>query len=146
MSVCVYSVFVLCVGSCLATGLIPPSTESYGLCIKCKGEDIPVTGHGGPWGCERSRLPHYLDIRVRDGGKVVSPTGRPPALYPQVSFLRFLVLISVRGRVDTRVIVLTEELRKLENIHLIGTRSRNLPVCSIVPQPLRYRVTPPSVY
>jgi hypothetical protein len=28
-----------------------------------KGKDIPVTGHGGPYGCERLRLPHYLDKR-----------------------------------------------------------------------------------
>jgi hypothetical protein len=33
-----------------------------------------------------------------------------------------------------------EGLGKLEKIHLIGTRSRDLPVCSLVPQPLRYRV------
>jgi hypothetical protein len=38
-----------------------------------KGKDIPVTGHGGPYGCERSRLPHYLDKRLTDSGKVVSP-------------------------------------------------------------------------
>jgi hypothetical protein len=39
-----------------------------------KGKDIPVTGRGG---CERSRLPHYLDKRLTDG-KVVIPTLRPP--------------------------------------------------------------------
>jgi hypothetical protein len=38
----------------------------------------------------------------------------PAALYSQVSFLRFLVLISVRGRVDPRAIVLQEELGKFE--------------------------------
>jgi hypothetical protein len=43
-----------------------------------KGKDIPVTGRGGPSGCERSRLPHYLHKRLTDGGKVVSPTRRPP--------------------------------------------------------------------
>jgi hypothetical protein len=31
-------------------------------------------GHGGPYGWERLRLPHYLDKRLIDGGKVVSPT------------------------------------------------------------------------
>jgi hypothetical protein len=45
--------------------------------------------------CERSRLPHFLDKQLTDGGKVVSPTRWP--FTPQVSFLRFLVLISVRG-------------------------------------------------
>jgi hypothetical protein len=38
---------------------------------------ISVTGLGGPQGCERLRLPHYLDKRLIDGGKVVSPTRRP---------------------------------------------------------------------
>jgi hypothetical protein len=35
-----------------------------------------------------------------------------------------------------------EVLGKLEKIHLIGTRSRDLPACSIVPYPLRYRLPP----
>jgi hypothetical protein len=39
---------------------------------------IPVTGHGGPWGCETLRAPYYLDSWVTDGGKVVSLTRRPP--------------------------------------------------------------------
>jgi hypothetical protein len=39
---------------------------------------IPVTGRGGPWGCETSRLPHFLDNRPTDGGEDVSLTHRPP--------------------------------------------------------------------
>jgi hypothetical protein len=31
---------------------------------------IPVTGRGGPQGCEMSRLPHFLGNRLTDGGKV----------------------------------------------------------------------------
>jgi hypothetical protein len=38
--------------------------------IKLKA--IPATGRGGPWGCETSRLPHFLDNRLTDGGEVVS--------------------------------------------------------------------------
>jgi hypothetical protein len=47
---------------------------------KCKA--IPVTGHGGSWGCETSRLPHFVDSQVTDGGEV-SLKRRPAALYPQ---------------------------------------------------------------
>jgi hypothetical protein len=35
---------------------------------------MPVTDHGGPYGCETLRVPHYLDYRLTDGGKVVSLT------------------------------------------------------------------------
>jgi hypothetical protein len=59
------------------------SRSSSSSSSKGKVKDIPVTGRGGPYGCERLRLPHYLDKRLTDGGKVVSPTRR--------------VLISVRG-------------------------------------------------
>jgi hypothetical protein len=51
---------------------------------------------------------------------------------------RFLVLISVRGRVDLRAIVWLKGLGKFEN----GMQSRDLPACSIVPQPRHYRVPP----
>jgi hypothetical protein len=62
-----------------------------------KGKDIPVTGHGDPKGCERLRLPHDLDNRLINGGKVVSPTRRPHFTPRFLYFYRFLVLISVRG-------------------------------------------------
>jgi hypothetical protein len=42
-----------------------------------------VTGRGGPYGCETSRLLFFLDNRLTDGGEVVSLTRRPTALYPQ---------------------------------------------------------------
>jgi hypothetical protein len=47
-----------------------------------KGKAIPVTGRGGPYGCVTSRLSHFLDNRLTDGGDFVSLT-RPAALYPQ---------------------------------------------------------------
>jgi hypothetical protein len=37
-----------------------------------KGKAILVSGRGGPYGCETSRLTHYLDNRLTDGGEVVS--------------------------------------------------------------------------
>jgi hypothetical protein len=45
---------------------------------KKKKEAIPVTGCGGPEGCETSRLLHFLDNRLTDGGVVVSLTRRTP--------------------------------------------------------------------
>jgi hypothetical protein len=61
---------------------------------KVKGKAIPVTGRGGTQDCKTSRLSHFLDNRLTDGGEVVSLTRRPAALY---SPGRFLVPISVRG-------------------------------------------------
>jgi hypothetical protein len=48
------------------------------LTYQITGKVIPVTGHGDPYGCETSRLPHLLDNRLTDGGEVVSLTRRPP--------------------------------------------------------------------
>jgi hypothetical protein len=57
------------------------------------------------------------------------------ALHPPPG--RFLVLISVRGTVKSRDIVRLEGLDKLENFNdIIGNRTRDLPACSIVPQPV----------
>jgi hypothetical protein len=51
----------------------------YFIIIKNQfGKDIHVTGLEGPWGCEMSRLPHFLDNRLKDGGEVVSLMCQPP--------------------------------------------------------------------
>jgi hypothetical protein len=61
---------------------------------KKKGKAIPVTGGGGPKGCEMSRLPYFLDNWFTDGGEVVSLYS--PACHP-LPPERFLGLIFVRG-------------------------------------------------
>jgi hypothetical protein len=48
---------------------------------------------------------------------------------------RFLVLISVRGRVDPHGRSAAGRIRSIEkSSYLIGNRTRDLPACSIVPQ------------
>jgi hypothetical protein len=39
---------------------------------------IPVTGPGGPKGCEMSKSQHFLDNQLTDGDEVVSLMCRPP--------------------------------------------------------------------
>jgi hypothetical protein len=64
---------------------------------------IPITSRGGLYGCEMLRTSHCLDSSLIDGGKVVSRMHRPH-FTPQKHdfFLMFLVLISVRGWVNSR--------------------------------------------
>jgi hypothetical protein len=42
-----------------------------------KSKAVPVRGLGGLQGCDMLRIPHCLDSRLTDGGKVASPTHQP---------------------------------------------------------------------
>jgi hypothetical protein len=66
------------------------NTSSWKMCltwsIMCRecvchptsnSKSIPLTGPGVVFGCEMLRIPHCLDNRLTDGGKVVSLTHRP---------------------------------------------------------------------
>jgi hypothetical protein len=79
-----------------------------------------------PWGSQIYRYSAY------EGGKVVSPTHRPP-LPPQEIFL---VLISDRGWVDPRGHSAAGKIMSMKNSSdTIGNRTRDLPACSVVPNP-----------
>jgi hypothetical protein len=66
-------------------------TQSVMQFLYKKSKAIPVTGREGPWGCERSRLPHHLDNRLTDGGKVVSLMRRPRFTPQESSWYSFLL-------------------------------------------------------
>jgi hypothetical protein len=56
--------------------------------IRIKGKAIYVTGPGGPSVCETSRLPHFLDNILIDGGEV-SLKRRPPFAPRKISGTHF---------------------------------------------------------
>jgi hypothetical protein len=66
----------------VTTGVLTRNLLFGAVYINATGKAIPVTGRGGPEGCETSRLPHFLDIRLTHGGEAVSLTRRAAALYP----------------------------------------------------------------
>jgi hypothetical protein len=45
---------------------------------KLKGKAIHVTGRGRPYGCETSRVPHFLSNRLTDDGEVIRLKRRSP--------------------------------------------------------------------
>jgi hypothetical protein len=86
------------------------------------------------------RIPHCLDNRLTDSGKVVSPTHRqhftPQKHYFSASGTHFCYRMS-----EPQGLVQHEGLGKLKNfIRLIGSQTCNLPACSIVPHPLPYYI------
>jgi hypothetical protein len=60
-------------------------------CMKIRGKTIPVTGRGGPYVCETSRPPHFVDSRLTDGSEVVSLTRRLPFIPQKDSWCSFLL-------------------------------------------------------
>ena len=77
-----------------------PSTQE--ISTQGKGKAVPLQVWSGPEGYRKLRFPDFMTM-AQDGGTFVSLTHRPPL--PQEMFL---VLISVRGWVDHRVIVRSE--------------------------------------
>jgi hypothetical protein len=46
---------------------------------------LALTDHGDPLGCETSKIPHFLDNWLTDGGEVIN-LKRPPPFNPQEDF------------------------------------------------------------
>jgi hypothetical protein len=73
------------------------SLTEYRYCLQKKGggagfKVILVTG------CETSRLPHFLDNRLKYGGEVVRLTRRPPFTPQENSWYSFLLEVELTPR------------------------------------------------
>jgi hypothetical protein len=88
------------------------------------------------------RIPHCLYGWLTDGSKVVSLTCRPTLYSPETLF--FCFWYSFLSEADkSQGLVRPEGFGKSKQIiHINGSRTRDLPFCSTVPEPLRYRVLP----
>jgi hypothetical protein len=79
-----------------------------------------------------------LDNRLTDCGKVVSLT-RPPSFTPRKNPGTHFCLRLSRPQGYSP----SGRIRSIEKIHLVGTRTRDFPACSIVTQPtIGYRMPP----
>jgi hypothetical protein len=79
------------------------------------------------------RIPYCLENRLTDGGKIASPTRRPPSTPQKHYFLaNFCKRPSAAGVI--------RQIETKNVIHIIGSQTRDFPACNIAPQSLRYRV------
>jgi hypothetical protein len=90
------------------------------------------------------RISPCLDNQLTDDGKAVSPTHRPRSTQQKYNFsLWYSFLLEFEWTTGSNA---AGRIRWIEKfIHLIRSQTRNVPACSIMPQPLRYRV-PHSAY
>jgi hypothetical protein len=88
--------------------------------------------------------PHFLDSQLTDGSEVVVlthwPFSAPQKYYFSASDTHFCYRLS-----KPQDLVHSEGLDKLEKfIHPTGSRTHDLPACSIVPQPITLLRAPPT--
>ena len=93
-----------------------------------KGKAVPLQAWSGPEGSRKLRFPDFMKT-AQDGGKVVSLTNRPP-LPPGNTPCTLLCYRLSRPQGYSA----TGRIMSLKNSNdTIGNRTRDLPVCSVVP-------------
>jgi hypothetical protein len=102
-----------------------------------KSKVISVTGHGGLHVCEMLRIPHFLDSRLTDCSMFANLTHRQRFTLQKCYFSASGPHLCQRLR-KLQGLVPLKGLGKLKKkFHFSGSRTHDLPVSSIVPQPLR---------
>jgi len=97
-------------------------------CIYVKGKAVPIQAWTDPEGSRKLRFPDFVTTAQDVGRLSALGTGR---LYPQEMLL---ILISVRGWVDPRVMVRSEGLYVNEiSTDISWDRTSDLPICSTAP-------------
>jgi hypothetical protein len=84
--------------------------------VKVKSKAIPVTGRGGPQGCEMSRIPYFLDNRLTDGTEAFNLTNWLPFTPSKIPGSHFCYRLSrVQGHsVDVRTKSIENPMTSLE--------------------------------
>jgi hypothetical protein len=87
---------------------------------------IPVTGCGGPQGCEMSRLPHFLDSWLTDGGEVVNLMHWLPFTQRKITGTHFCYRLS-----RSQTYSVAGKIRSIEKSNnLIGNAKPRYEMCS----------------
>jgi len=103
-----------------------------------KSEAVPLQAWSGPEGSRKLRFPDFMTT-AQNGGKVVSLRHRPPLLQGNTPGTHFCLRLSrLQGHSATGRI-----MSRKNSSDTIGNRTRDLPVCSVVP--LTTASPPPSI-
>ena len=108
------------------------SCESILLGVQVKA--VPLEAWSGPEGSRKLRFPDFV-ATAQNGGKVVSLTHSPPLPPENTPGTHFCQRLN-RPQGHSAI----GRIMSLQNSNdTIGNRTRDLPVCSVGPYPLRHR-------